>query len=299
MMAVQLSGVDADTVRALRAFLRPPRGSSALDLSDTLVRELIGADHVLIASPLYNLSVPSTLKAYLDHVVRAGITFEMGKDGFRGLLKDTAATLVTARGGAGTPGDAGDFQTGYLRAILAFVGIGPVHVIALDGTALGDAAREKGQDRARRQIDQLFREASAPRWLGPFDEDDEQQITRLRRAQAAASVAGDAEAYAELCTDDVRLLIPGRDVISGRESFLDAERALFARASFSSFEKYPLSVERDGETAVEIGRQEATTGLPSSVGGVFSARQKYVHILRRTPAGWRFAVLMSNPCEGA
>ncbi|MCG8462997.1 MAG: SgcJ/EcaC family oxidoreductase [Holophagales bacterium] len=281
----------------IQAFFGPSSGSSGLELSEALARELTGADHLLIASPLYNLSLPSTLKAYIDHVVRSGITFETGEDGYRGLLKGTTATLVTARGGPGAPGDGADFQTGYLKAILAFVGIERVDVIAVDSTAFGEAAREEGLCRARRQVDQRFEEAAAPLWRGPLDEDDKRQIAALRQAQAAAILDGDAEAYADLCTDDIQLLIPGKDLISGRDAFLDAERALFARACFSRFEKLPLRVEREGEMAVEIGRQEATTNLENGAGGVFSARQKYTHILRRTPAGWRFAVLMSNPCE--
>ena len=283
--------------QAIQAFHQPAAAGSELALSDILARELASADHVLIASPLYNLSVPSSLKAYIDHVVRSGITFETADGGYRGLLKGTAATLVTARGGPGTPGDAADFQTGYMKAILAFVGIESVDVIAVEGTALGEAVREESLARARRQVDRRFEEADAPRWRGPLDEDDKRQIAALRQAQAAAIVDGDAQAYADLCTDDIQLLIPGKDLISGRDAFLDAERALFARASFDRFEKYPLRVERDGELAVEVGRQEATTDLQNGAGGVYSARQKYTHILRRTPAGWRFALLMSNPCE--
>lgn len=314
------------SAETIKAFHQPAAAGPALALSDLLIRELASADHLLIASPLYNLSLPSTLKAYFDHVVRAGSTFETGEDGYRGLLQGTTATLVTARGGPGAPGDAADFQTGYLRAILAFIGIETVDVIAVDGTALGEAARQEALARARRQVDRCFEEAGAASWqaperteppallpgpappagdsvamgnrfVGPLDEDDRQQIAALRQAQAAAIVDGDAEAYAALCTDDIQLLIPGKDLISGRDAFLDAERALFARASFSSFEKYPLRLEREGGMAVEIGRQEATTDLQNGAGGVYSARQKYTHILRRTAAGWRFAVLMSNPNE--
>ncbi len=285
----------------IEGFQQPEAGDEGLALSDLLVRELMDADYLLIASPLYNLTLPSTLKAYFDHVVRAGLTFEAKEDGYCGLLKGKTATLVTARGGPGDPGDAGDFQTGYLKAILAFIGIEAVDVIAVDGTALGDASREEAISRARRQVARHFKEtneeADIPLWKGPFDRADQEQIAALRRAQATAIVNGDAEAYADLCTEDIQLLIPGNDLISGRDAFLDAERALFARASFSSFDKYPLRVERQGELAVEIGRQQATTDLAGDTAGVFSAQQKYTHILRRTPVGWRFAVLMSNPSE--
>lgn len=197
--------------------------------------------------------MPSTLKAYIDHGVRAGITFEVGEKGYHGLLRGTAATLISARGGPGIPEDGADFQTGYLKAILAFIGIESVDVIAVDGTTLDETTRQKGLSRARRQVDLRFEEADAPRWQGPLDEDDKQQIAALRQAQAEAIISGDAEAYADLCTDDIQLLIPGKDLLSGRDAFLDAERTIFAAASFSSFEKYPSSVERGGEMAVEVG----------------------------------------------
>lgn len=275
------------------------RGSETpeLALSGALIRELASADHLLIASPLYNLTLPSTLKAFFDHVVRAGMTFEVGEDGYRGLLEETRATLITARGGTGNVGDAGDFQTGYLRAILAFIGVESVDVIAVSGTALDEVTREENLARAHRQLDRYFEEMDTPVWRGPLDEDDQRQITDLRQAQAMAIVEGDAEAYAELCTDDIQLLIPGQDVISGRNAFLQAERALFAKASFSSFQKHPLRIEGAGELAVEIGRQNVVADRSQGQDGVYSARQKYTHTLRRTPSGWRFAVLMSNPCE--
>ena len=289
------------TTATVEAFHQPDASSAELALSDLWIRELMDADHVLIASPLYNLTLPSTLKAYFDHVVRVGLTFEAKEDGYRGLLMGKAATLVTARGGPGKPGDSSDFQTGYLKAILAFIGIETVDVMAVNGTALGETAREEAISRARRQVARHFQEtdeeADAPQWKGPLDRADQEQIAALRRAQAAAIVNGDADAYADLCTEDIQLLIPGKDLISGRDAFLNAERALFARASFASFDKYPLRVELQGEMAVEIGRQETTTDLNGDGDGVYSARQKYTHILRRTPVGWRFAVLMSNPSE--
>ncbi|MEM7355967.1 MAG: NAD(P)H-dependent oxidoreductase, partial [Acidobacteriota bacterium] len=234
----------------IRAFQQPGAGGAARTLSDDLIHELATADHLLISSPLYNLSMPSTLKAYFDHVVRAGATFEVGEDGYRGLLRGTTAAVVTARGGPGTPGDANDFQTDYLRAILAFIGIEQVEVIALDSLAVSEASRKDGLSRARQQVDQCFTEPRAPllapaspagrsvamgrRCKGPLDADDELEIAVLRQAQAAAIIDGDAQAYADLCTDDVQLLIPGQDVISGRDAFFEAERALFKQASFSA-----------------------------------------------------------------
>ena len=285
----------------VETFQRPSTNGSSPTLSDDLIRELKSSDHLLIASPLYNLSLPSALKAYIDHVVRSGLTFELEDGEYRGLLSGKSATVITARGGSGATGDGGDFQTGYLQAVLGVIGIKPVEVIVADGTSLGEAARRAGLEGARRQIEQLMDGDSSqqhdPHWSGPFEEQDKIEIAKLRQAQATAIVNGDAEAYAALCTDDIQLMIPGRDVISGRRAFVDAERALFSGATFSSFEKSPVRVERDGNLAVEIGRQSATTRGSNGEGGVFSAQQKYTHILCRTSAGWRFAVLMSNPSE--
>ncbi|OGB33115.1 MAG: hypothetical protein A3F78_12295 [Burkholderiales bacterium RIFCSPLOWO2_12_FULL_61_40] len=266
-------------------------------LSDDLIDELKGADHVLIGSPLYNLTLPSTLKAYFDHVVRADATFEVRAGNYRGLLDGRGATLIAARGGLASPECADDFQTAYLKAILAFIGIGPVALVAVAGTALGGEAKEQALADARQQVDRLFGKAQAPLWHGEFSADDKRQIGALRDGQAAAIVSGDARAYAELCADDIQLLIPNRDAICGQAGFLAAEEALFRSAVFAAFRKQPLRVERSGSLAVETGRQEVVMAKQDAAGGVFSARQKYTHVFRLTEKGWRFAVLMSNPSE--
>ena len=119
-------------------------------LAEELINELIRADHVLIGSPLYNLGIPSTLKAYFDHVICAGATFEMRDGKFEGLLTGKAATLITARGGIAST-EYPDFQTDYLRALLAFIGIDAVDVISIQGTAMADF-----ECTGKQQIDYLF-----------------------------------------------------------------------------------------------------------------------------------------------
>lgn len=272
--------------------------NTAASLSDALIDELRRADHVLISSPLYNLNVPSSLKAYFDHVVRAGVTFAAEPDGYKGLLAGRRATVICGRGGMKSDADTDDFQTPYLRAILAFIGIEAVDVIALDGTAMSQPIRENALARARHAVDRLFRpDNEGPRWIGEFSDDDRRQIDALRAGQADAIVRGDARAYGDLCAIDIRLMIPGHEIVSGRDAFLAAEKALFSRATFADFRKTPLSIERDGSLAVEVGLQEITMAGAGGEGGVYSARQKYTHVFRLSDAGWRFAVLMSNPCE--
>jgi len=86
-------------------------------------------------------------------------------------------------------------------------------------------------------------------------------------------------------------------MVSGRAQFLSTEKKLFETASFSTFVKYPEKIERSGDRVIEIGRQNVTMEKNDEEGGVFSARQKYMHVFRLTPQGWRYAVLMSNHCE--
>lgn len=109
-----------------------------LKLSDDLIKELKAADDILISSPLYNLNVPSTLKSYLDHIIRSGVTFHVNKNGnYQGLLKDKSAFIITTKGEtyAGTAMEALDFQEPYLKAITSFIGLNLKSIFALEATA--------------------------------------------------------------------------------------------------------------------------------------------------------------------
>jgi FMN-dependent NADH-azoreductase len=112
---------------------------SALSLSDRLLAELVAADTVIIAAGMVNFGIPSSLKAYVDHVVRPGVTFSYGKQGPEGLLKGKKAYLVVARGGRYSEGpmQAFNFQDTYLKTALAFIGITDIEVIVLEGIAFG------------------------------------------------------------------------------------------------------------------------------------------------------------------
>ncbi len=280
-----------------KSFHQEGRCSRTTALADLLNDEIKRADHVLIGSPLYNLTLPSTLKAYFDHIVRSGATFEVKDGTYRGLLHGKGATVITARGGVTSPGSRDDFQTAYLEAILAFIGVESVDIVAMEGTALDNEAATKAIVCAKRQIDGLFDRMEGLIWSGEFSEADRRQIGTLRAGQAEAIVAGDAAAYAALCTDDIQLLIPGGDVVSGRAAFLQVEEALFRSAVFASFRKFPLRIERGGNLAVEVGRQEVRMMQSNHASGVFCTRQKYTHVFRLTAEGWRFALLMSNATQ--
>lgn len=106
-------------------------------LSDELIEELKTADHILISSPLYNLNMPSTLKAYFDHVIRAGHTFEVTDGNYVGLIDNEAAFIITSKGEAyeGTPLESLDFQTPYLKAIFEFIGLDLKASFSLEATS--------------------------------------------------------------------------------------------------------------------------------------------------------------------
>ncbi len=111
-----------------------------LALSDTLVEELKAADTIVIGVPLYNFGIPAALKAWIDLIARAGLTFKYTETGPQGLLTGKRAVLAISTGGVPVGSDM-DFATAYMRQVLAFVGITDVEVIAAERVvANGDAA---------------------------------------------------------------------------------------------------------------------------------------------------------------
>ena len=103
--------------------------SAALAASDALVAELEAADVIVIGAPIYNFNIPAVLKAWIDKVVRARVTFRYGENGPEGLLKDKKAYVMMASGGV-PMGSAMDFASPYIRHILGFVGIHDVEFIS-------------------------------------------------------------------------------------------------------------------------------------------------------------------------
>lgn len=115
-------------------------------LSDELVEELKAADTVVIGLPIYNFSVPATLKAWIDMVARVGVTFRYTEAGPEGLLTGKRAVLAVTSGG--TPvGSEIDFATGYLRHVLGFIGITDIEIVAADRMSVdADAALKAAND---------------------------------------------------------------------------------------------------------------------------------------------------------
>jgi FMN-dependent NADH-azoreductase len=130
---------------------RTRQHKETLAYSDKLVRELKAADVLIIGVPVYNFSVPAVLKAWIDMIARARLTFRYTENGLRGLLAGKKAYLVVATGGV--PVDSAvDFATPYLRHALSFIGITDVEVIAADKV---NTSKADAMDRARAQIAEL------------------------------------------------------------------------------------------------------------------------------------------------
>ncbi|GJI89382.1 FMN-dependent NADH-azoreductase [Duganella hordei] len=115
------------------------RGLSSLAMSDRLIAELGDADCVVIATPMHNFTVPSVLKAWLDHVVRIGVTFNATPEGKIGTLADRPVYIAVSSGGyrTGERARQPDFLEPYLRAILATIGLKRLRFVSAEATAAG------------------------------------------------------------------------------------------------------------------------------------------------------------------
>jgi FMN-dependent NADH-azoreductase len=122
--------------------------------SDTLINELKQADVIVLGLPMYNFGVPSQLKAYFDHIARAGVTFTYSDKGPAGLLTGKKVYVFAARGGlyAGTPMDT---QTSYVRDFLRFLGMTDVEFVYAEGLAISPQSKEAGLAKAAAEIARL------------------------------------------------------------------------------------------------------------------------------------------------
>jgi len=143
------------TAERFGAFLAKPEERTAAQqravaYSDELIAELQRADVIVLGLPMYNFGVPSQLKAYFDHIARAGVTFRYTSDGPRGLLTGKKAYVFATRGGS-YAGTALDTQTGYVRDFLGFLGISDVEFAYAEGLAVSPQSRDSSLAKAQVQ----------------------------------------------------------------------------------------------------------------------------------------------------
>jgi len=137
---------------------RSPNERTAIAVSDRYIDELLAADELVISTPIYNLSVPAALKAWIDQIVRFGRTFGKSEQGFTGLINGKKVTVIAASGSdfrPGTPGGAYNHLEPYLRAILGFVGITDVRFVYAHSLNLGDSQRDQAIAEASHTLKQF------------------------------------------------------------------------------------------------------------------------------------------------
>ena len=149
------------TVAAIRGEPQSPAEQEARALSDRSVAELKGADLVVIASPMYNFGMSSTLKTWFDHVLRAGVTFRYTEAGPEGLLKDKKAVVIESRAGLYSEGGSAamDSQEPHIRTLLAFMGITDVNWVRAERLAFGPDAARDSIEQAGAQLSAIAGEA--------------------------------------------------------------------------------------------------------------------------------------------
>lgn len=125
-----------------------------VDLSDTLIEEVKAADTLVIAAPMYNFTIPTQLKNWIDLIARAGVTFKYTENGVQGLIEGKKAIVVTTRGGIHKDSPT-DNVTPYLRTVLGFVGITDVEFVYAEALNMGEDAASKGI---------LEAQANLPQW---------------------------------------------------------------------------------------------------------------------------------------
>lgn len=133
-----------------------PELAKAIEVSNILVDEFLAADRYVLGVPMYNFNVPSTLKAYIDQIVRVGRTFTITEQGgFKGLVEGKKMLIITARSGNFSPGSPAapfDYQEPYLRAIFGFVGITDISFINMENLGADEDAREQSFAKAHEAI---------------------------------------------------------------------------------------------------------------------------------------------------
>jgi FMN-dependent NADH-azoreductase len=150
------------------AFFTPPDQrnealNEALKLSDEVIDELFAADVIVIGTPMWNFGIPSSLKAWIDHIVRAGRTFKYGASGPESLLPlGKKVIIVSSRGGiySSGPMQVMDHQETYLKTILGFIGLHDVSIIRAEGVAMGEEAVKGAMQSAETQLVEAIKQVA-------------------------------------------------------------------------------------------------------------------------------------------
>ncbi len=147
---LRVHGVTPDTAT--------PAQKLELQMGEAILAEFLASDAVIVGAPMYNFSIPSQLKAWVDLICVAGKTFSYGAEGPKGLCDGKKVIIVSSRGGlygAGSPAAGMDFQENYLKTVFGFLGITDITVIRAEGVAYGPDAAKAAIESAKAEIAKL------------------------------------------------------------------------------------------------------------------------------------------------
>ena len=130
------------------------RQQEVLNLSNKLIQELKNHDTIVIAAPMYNFSIPTQLKNWIDLIARAGVSFTYTENGPEGLITGKRAILITTRGGVHKDSPA-DHVVPYLKTVLGFIGIEDVETVYGEALSMGPEATEKAKSEAKAALNAI------------------------------------------------------------------------------------------------------------------------------------------------
>jgi FMN-dependent NADH-azoreductase len=153
--------IDEDYATAVVTSLRPSEEllqKGSLFESEKLIQELEGSDYVVIGTPMHNFTVPSALKAWIDHIVRVCRTFNVTPAGKIGTLRDRPVFIAVSSGGKYSGEDARqpDFLTPYLRTVLGIIGLHDVTFFSIEGAAFAPDAVAEARRKANQKLAEHF-----------------------------------------------------------------------------------------------------------------------------------------------
>ncbi|NQD95021.1 FMN-dependent NADH-azoreductase [Pseudomonas sp. CrR25] len=138
------------------AELRSAAQQHEAELSERTLEEFLGADAIVIGAPMYNFSLPSQLKAWIDRITVAGKTFSYGENGPQGLAGGKQVVIVSTAGGVHSGQPSAAAHEDYLKLVLGFVGITDIQVVRAEGLAYGEEPRAAAMQAAEQQVAELF-----------------------------------------------------------------------------------------------------------------------------------------------
>lgn len=253
------------TVAGIKGGAKTAAELASQKLSDELVAELQAASVIVIGAPMYNFSIPSSLRAWFDHVLRPRVTFQYGEAGAEGLLRGKRAIVIETRGGVYSEGptSAMDFQEPYLKTLLAFIGITDVAFIRAEKIGNDPETKQRSLAKARQQIDAAVNPGA------PAEDASD-------HAKADASIACNAlmqknlddvfserdaarrlDAIREIYWDDAALHEPDRSV-RGHDAISQAVTELLAHLPAN----FTFRAVRPASSHSGVGRLQWTAGPP-------------------------------------